>query len=527
MPVSVMVAFGIVLVFLFFGLFGNLVAPFDPDLQDLALGASGPSGAHWLGTDQLGRDVFSRLIVATGAALAGPFVVAIATVLAGATLGLIAGYFGGRTDAIISRAADLIWSVPGLLVAIVVIGVLQGGLWLTVAVIAFISSPHAIRQTRSATLAQVGLPYVAAARTMGLSDARIIFRHLLPNVRATIITTAMLDFVTAILVFAALAFLRIGVEPGVANWGTMLADGQTLITVNLAVIAAPAVAIVAVAASITVIGDGRTSAPLARRTGERRGDRAGAVRDPGGAPGSRGRVARHRGRGQIAPSGSCAISASRSPPARRSAIVGESGSGKSLTAKRAHRPAAEDVRGDRHASSSPARNLLERRESASCAASAAATIALVMQDPFTILNPIMQCGAQCHRSRQPLARRARAATASGARREVGSGGSARSAVDPPSPSAAVPALRRDASARRHRGRARRATRQLLIADEPSTALDVTHAERDPRAAAAASSVPRGMSLILITHDLRCRLLDLRPRSTCSTPARSSRLARRG
>lgn len=254
-PISVMVAIVIVLVFLFFALFGTLVAPFDPDLQDLALGASGPSSVHLLGTDQLGRDVLSRLMVATGPALAGPFVVAIATVLVGATLGLLAGYFGGRTDDVISRGADLIWSLPGLLVAIVVIGVLQGGLWLTVAVIAFISSPHAIRQTRSATLAQVGLPYVAAARTMGLSDARIIFRHLLPNVRATIITTAMLDFVTAILVFAALAFLRIGVEPGVANWGTMLADGQTLITVNLAVIAAPALAIVAVAASITIIGD--------------------------------------------------------------------------------------------------------------------------------------------------------------------------------------------------------------------------------------------------------------------------------
>ena len=254
-PISIVVAAATALVFLFLAVFGTLVAPYDPDLQDLALGVAPPSAAHWLGTDQLGRDVFSRLIVATGPALAGPIVVAIATVLVGASLGLLAGYFGGRTDDIISRVADLIWSLPGLLVAIVVIGVLQGGLWLTVAVIAFISSPHAIRQTRSATLAQIGLPYVAAARTMGLSDVRIVVRHLLPNVRATVITTAMLDFVTAILVFAALAFLRIGVEPGAANWGTTLADGQTLITVNLAVIAAPAIAIVAVAASITVIGD--------------------------------------------------------------------------------------------------------------------------------------------------------------------------------------------------------------------------------------------------------------------------------
>lgn len=255
MPATIVVALAVVVLAVLTGVFGPLLAPQHPDAQNLLLGAVPPDQQHWLGTDQLGRDVFSRLIVATGSALLGPAVVAVVTMVLGSGLGLIAGTFGGRVDAVISRVADLIWSLPGLLVAIVVIGVIQGGMALTILVVAFISIPHAIRQTRSATLTQVGLPYVEAARTIGLRRGTIMWRHLLPNVRATVLTTALLDFVTALLVFAALAFLRIGVEPGVANWGTMLADGQTLIFINPLLITAPALAIIAIAAAVTVIGD--------------------------------------------------------------------------------------------------------------------------------------------------------------------------------------------------------------------------------------------------------------------------------
>ncbi|MBV1849960.1 ABC transporter permease [Catellatospora tritici] len=254
-PALVWAAALIALSFLTLAVCGHQLSPRNPDTQDLLLGASGPAPGHWLGTDELGRDILSRLMAATGSALAGPFVVALAAMIAGTTLGLTAGYRGGLVDAIISRFADLVWSLPGLLVAIVVIGVLQGGTWLSVAVIAFLSIPHATRQTRSATLGQVRLPYVAAARTLGLARSRVIVRHILPNIRATVLTTLLLDFVTAILIFAALAFLRIGVEPGAPNWGSMLADGQSLITVNPFQMAAPAVAIVLFAASVTILGD--------------------------------------------------------------------------------------------------------------------------------------------------------------------------------------------------------------------------------------------------------------------------------
>lgn len=254
-PVSVVIAMVFVAAFAVAAIFGPALVTQDPDRQDLVLGASGPVTGHWLGTDGLGRDVFTRLIVSTGSALVGPLVVAIVTMLLGSSLGLVAGTFGGRVDAFISRTADLIWSLPGLLVAIVVLGVMEGGMWLAILVVAFLSIPHAIRQSRSATLTQASRPYVESARTLGLGRATIIRRHLLPNVGATVFTTALLDFVTAILIFAALAFLRIGVEPGVASWGAMLAEGQSLIYVNPLLITAPAVAIIAIAASVTIIGD--------------------------------------------------------------------------------------------------------------------------------------------------------------------------------------------------------------------------------------------------------------------------------
>jgi peptide/nickel transport system permease protein len=235
--------------------FGSHIAPHDPDAQDLILGASGRSADHWLGTDDLGRDVFSRMIVGARAALIGPLVVAFLTLLVGAPLGLMAGYYGGRIDGAISRGADLIWALPALLVAIVVLGVVDGGYWLTVAVIAFLSLPHMIRLSRSATLVQARLPYVDAVRTLGLSGPRIMARHVFPNVSPTIVATFLLDFVGALIVFSSLAFLGIGLEPGSADWGTMLASGRELLFVNPWLLLGPGIAIVLTAASVTLLGD--------------------------------------------------------------------------------------------------------------------------------------------------------------------------------------------------------------------------------------------------------------------------------
>lgn len=254
-PVLTAIAIAVLFVLVVALIFGSLIAPHDPDAQDLVVGATDRSSDHWLGTDDLGRDVFSRMIAGTRAALVGPLVVAFLTLFVGAPLGLAAGYFGGRVDGAISRATDLIWALPALLVAIVVLGVVDGGYTLTVAVIAFLSLPHMIRLSRSATLVQARLPYVDAVRTLGLSSTRIITRHVLPNVSPTIVATFLLDFVGALIVFSSLAFLGIGIEPGSADWGTMLASGRELLFVNPWLLLGPGLAIVVTATSVTLVGD--------------------------------------------------------------------------------------------------------------------------------------------------------------------------------------------------------------------------------------------------------------------------------
>jgi len=234
---------------------GRWITPHDPSAQDLGLGLVGPQGGHWLGTDQLGRDVFSRLIAGSRLAMLGPTCVAVGTLLIGASLGMVSGYYGGRIDSLISRGADLIFALPALLVAVVVIGSVGGGYWLTVALFVFLSLPAEIRLCRSATMVQVRLAYVDAARTLGLSAPTTILRHVLPNIVPTVIATFLLDFVGSLVGFSSLAFLGLGVEAGSADWGTMLADGQGLIYDNPWMSIAPAVMLVATAAAVTIIGD--------------------------------------------------------------------------------------------------------------------------------------------------------------------------------------------------------------------------------------------------------------------------------
>jgi peptide/nickel transport system permease protein/glutathione transport system permease protein len=234
---------------------GPLVAPQDPDKQNVLLGAVPPSSAHLLGTDQLGRDVLSRLIVGTRPTLIGPLCVAVGATVIGSSLGLLAGYRGGPVEAVVGRLADLIFALPALLVAVVVIGVLGGGYLLAMAILIFLSIAWQIRVVRGAALVQARLPYVDAARTLDLSDLRIMGRHILPNILAVVVTSFLLDLVGALISFSGLAFLGLGIPAGSAAWGSMLADGQELITTNAWLSLAPAVLIVLTAASMTLIGD--------------------------------------------------------------------------------------------------------------------------------------------------------------------------------------------------------------------------------------------------------------------------------
>jgi peptide/nickel transport system permease protein len=236
-------------------IFGSLIAPHDPNQQNLLVGLTPPSKDFWLGTDDLGRDVFSRVIVGARTAIVGPIIIALGAMVIGNTLGLIAGYKGGAIDATIMRWVDLMWALPGLLIAIVVVGVLGGGYWLAVALLILLTAPYDTRIVRGATLEQRPLPYVEAARTLGLRDRRIMVRHIWPNVLPLVVANTFLNFAFTLVTLSALSFLGLGVGPGTPDWGRMLAESRTLLFDNPWAALAPGLMLVITAASMNLIGD--------------------------------------------------------------------------------------------------------------------------------------------------------------------------------------------------------------------------------------------------------------------------------
>ncbi|MFM9443779.1 ABC transporter permease [Streptomyces acidiscabies] len=234
---------------------GVWIAPYDPTHQDLMNTAAGPGNGHLLGTDSLGRDVLALLMAGAHNAVIGPLVIALGAVLFGTTLGLTAGWYGGLLDTLLCRWADLMYALPGLLVVVVVVGVIDGGYWLAVFVLLVLSLPTAFRMTRSVAAAQARLPYVEAARTLGLPAGRIILRHILPNIMPTVLATFLLDFVGALIGLSGLSFLGLGAPAGTPDWGSLLQDGQSMLTVNPWVSLAPGLLLVLTATSITLLGD--------------------------------------------------------------------------------------------------------------------------------------------------------------------------------------------------------------------------------------------------------------------------------
>jgi len=235
--------------------FGSLIAPQNPNAQNPLNALAKPGGEHWLGTDSLGRDVFSRLIAGARTAFIGPLVIALSSLVLGNLLGLWAGYKGGRVDAVIMRWVDLMWSVPGLLVIIVVSGTLGGGYWLAVGLLVILTVPFDTRVVRGATLEQAPRPYVEAARTLGVPGGRIMVWHIWPNVSPVAVANAFLNFAGSLTAIAGLSFLGLGVAPGTPDWGLMLSEGLQDLFVNPVAVLAPGVLLVLTATSMNLIGD--------------------------------------------------------------------------------------------------------------------------------------------------------------------------------------------------------------------------------------------------------------------------------
>lgn len=249
------VCLGFVVMLAVVAVIAQFIAPYDPYLQVIVDSNQGPSPAHLLGTDELGRDIWSQLIYGTRTALVGPFIIAIGAGLIGTSLGLLTGVRGGLVDGITMRITEIIYAVPPLILAIVLVGLFGGGYWLAVLVLIFLSAPADVRVVRSAVLAQRELPYVVAARAVGLRGVRIATRHVLPNVTPTVSANVLLQFVGALVALSGLAFLGLGVAPGSPDWGLMVAENRSNLDINPLAVIMPALLITLLAISVTILGD--------------------------------------------------------------------------------------------------------------------------------------------------------------------------------------------------------------------------------------------------------------------------------
>lgn len=229
---ATIVGAGIVALIAICAIFAPWLAPHDPNLQQLAIAAKPPSWlaggdrAYVLGTDNLGRDILSRMLWgARIASIVGLCVVAIGGTI-GVTAGLVAGYAGGPLDAAISRFADMQLAFPLVLLAIAIVGVVGPGLWTIVATLGVTSWVQYVRVIRAETLALRERDFVAAAVATGVSPARIVLRHILPNVASSVSVLGTFEVARAIILESALSFLGLGVPADIPSWGGMLADGR-------------------------------------------------------------------------------------------------------------------------------------------------------------------------------------------------------------------------------------------------------------------------------------------------------------
>jgi peptide/nickel transport system permease protein len=255
LPVVIALAGLVVLIVVTCAFFGDLIAPDSPFTQRLAVGDTPPSAKFLAGTDLLGRDVFSRVVYGAKTALVGPIVVAAGAFAIATFLGLLSGYLGGLVDAAVMRWVDFMFALPGPLVAIVVVGVVGGGYWTAVVVLVVLFTAPDTRIVRSAVLAQRPLPYIDAARALGISKTRILFVHILPNILPIVLAYVVLDFAFALVNLAGLSFLGLGVEPGTPDWGRMLFENRNILFANPPGLLFPAAMIILTAVSMNLIGD--------------------------------------------------------------------------------------------------------------------------------------------------------------------------------------------------------------------------------------------------------------------------------
>jgi peptide/nickel transport system permease protein len=250
--ISAVVLVGIVVV----ALIARRIAPHGTNKIDVADALQPPTGAHWFGTDELGRDIFSRVLLAAHASLQ----IAIASVafafVVGVTIGVISGYRGGLLDAVLMRVVDVMFAFPVLLLALAIVAILAPSSATTILAIGIVYTPIFARVARASTLSVRVEPFVAVSRTLGTGDLYILGRHILPNIAGPVIVQTSVSLAFAILSEAALSFLGLGIQPPEPSWGRMLFDAQGFVQRAWWMGVFPGAAIFATVLAFNLLGDG-------------------------------------------------------------------------------------------------------------------------------------------------------------------------------------------------------------------------------------------------------------------------------
>lgn len=249
-------------IFVLIGIFSPWLMTHDPAAQDYAALLEVPSWSHWLGTDYLGRDMFSRIVGGARTSLVAMVFVLVAALAIGVVIGSFAGYVGGKTELVLISVIDIALALPSLVIALALMGVFSGAnfdwmsdYWKMIVALTMAWWANYARMSRAVVVAELQQPYIEAARVMGASHIWIFTRHILPHVLGLVVVYASADAGALVLAIATLSFLGLGVAPPTPEWGQMLVDGMSYIEENAALVIIPGLALTAVVVSFNLLGE--------------------------------------------------------------------------------------------------------------------------------------------------------------------------------------------------------------------------------------------------------------------------------
>lgn len=235
--------------------FSEHLTPYDPYLQDLTIAKQAPSAEHLLGTDRYGRDMLSRVVAGSRASIFSTLLLVTVTAILGTAVGVLCGWVGGMTDTVLMRVSDVFLAFPGLVFALAVAGTLGGGLQNAMIALAAISWPKYARIARSQTLSQKETQWMKAVRLSGSGTGKTILKHILPNILGPILVTSVLDIGTMMMELSALSFLGLGAKPPIPEWGSMMSDTRSLMTISPWIPFSPGIAIFLSVMIFNLLGD--------------------------------------------------------------------------------------------------------------------------------------------------------------------------------------------------------------------------------------------------------------------------------